>query len=62
MWLKYYDCTFPLGSSSSGQNAGNADKMGISGVALWRLVLKWLYFFDEYWVMTYNKFRKNKIS
>lgn len=29
-------------SLSNGQNAGNADKMGISGVALWHLTLKWL--------------------
>lgn len=29
-------------SLSNGQNAGNADKMGIFGVALWRLALKWL--------------------
>lgn len=29
-------------SSSNGQDAGNADKMGISGFAIWRLTLKWL--------------------
>ena len=28
-------------SSSDGRNAGNADKMGISGVVLWHLALKW---------------------
>lgn len=27
---------------SNGQNAGNTDKMGIFGVTLWRLALKWL--------------------
>lgn len=34
----------------NGQNPGSADKMGISGVALWRLALLWLYLFDEYWI------------
>ena len=29
-------------SLNNGRNAGNADKMGISGVAFWRLALKWL--------------------
>ena len=29
-------------SLSSGQNPGNADKMGVSGVVLCRLALKWL--------------------
>ncbi len=29
-------------SSSSGQDAGDADKMGIFGIAIWRLALKWL--------------------
>ena len=29
-------------SSSSGQDAGDADKMGVSGAAIWRLALKWL--------------------
>ena len=27
---------------NSGQNAGDADKMGVSGVVLWCLALKWL--------------------
>lgn len=27
---------------NNGQNPGNADKMGISGVVLWFLALKWL--------------------
>lgn len=29
-------------SLSNRQNPGDADKIGISGVALWRLALKWL--------------------
>ena len=29
-------------NSSNGQNPGNADKMGISGVVLCPLALKWL--------------------
>ena len=32
-----------LPSSSSGQNPGNADKMGVSGVDLCPLALFWLY-------------------
>ena len=33
---------YPEKSLSNGRNAGNTDKIGISGVALWRLALKWL--------------------
>lgn len=38
----YLRISLDLPSSSSGQNPGNADKMGISGVDLCPLALKWL--------------------
>lgn len=37
-------------SLNNGRNAGNADKMDISGVALWRLALKWLCLFEKCWI------------
>ena len=40
--MKALENAITKSSSSNGQNAGNADKMGIFGVALWRLALKWL--------------------
>ena len=38
----YLRISLDLPSLSSGQNPGNADKMGISGVDLCPLALKWL--------------------
>lgn len=39
------------GCTMTGQNAGDDDKIGISGVTLWRLALKGLYLFEEYWIL-----------
>ena len=38
----YLRISLDLPSLNNGQNPGNADEMGISGVVLWFLALKWL--------------------